>query len=356
MPVATQGSVKTLSPEEVVNLGSSIVLSNTYHLYLQPGIKLIEEMGGLHEFMRWHGPILTDSGGFQVFSMGSLMSVNNHGATFQSHVDGSRHLLTPEDTIDYQQRLGTDIMMCFDQCVGSNEDLALVRTAMNRTHIWAERCKNRHSSTTQTLFGIIQGGVSSKLREESLRYITDLNFSGYAIGGLAVGETKSEMYSMVQTMGRSLPKDKPRYLMGVGSPEDLVRCVSRGIDMFDCVLPSRVARNGAFFTKSGRMNIKSTKYRRESGPIDKNCDCYACTNFSSAYLHHLFKARELLGPRLTTIHNLRYIQLLMQEMRSVIQKGTFDTFATDFLNHYAATDEQARLKQKSGWLIAKCDA
>ena len=261
MPVATQGSVKGLTAQEVRNLGAAIILSNTYHLYLRPSIDLIQDMGGLHAFMGWDGPILTDSGGFQVFSMGSLISVNDKGVAFRSHVDGSPHLFTPEKAVEYQQRLGADIMMCLDQCVAANDREEMVRQAMATTHRWAVRCRQAYKSTHQALFGIVQGGISRKLREESARFITGLDFPGYGVGGLAVGETKAEMYQTVTYMDQVLPAERPRYLMGVGAPEDLVECVTRGMDLFDCALPTRVARNGACFTPMGRVNLTSARFR-----------------------------------------------------------------------------------------------
>ena len=353
MPVATQGSIKGLTVQEVRDLGAAMVLSNTYHLYLRPGIDLIQDMGGLHAFMGWDGPILTDSGGFQVFSMGSLIRVNDEGVAFRSHIEGSPHLFTPEKAVEYQQRLGTDIMMCLDQCVAASDREEMVQQAMTTTHRWAARCRQAHKSAHQALFGIVQGGVSRKLREESARFITGLDFPGYGIGGLAVGETKAEMYHMVTYMDQLLPTERPRYLMGVGAPEDLVESVARGMDLFDCALPTRVARNGAFFTPTGRVDLTSTRFREAKGPIDEKCDCYTCGNFTVAYLHHLFKARELLGLRLASIHNLRFVQRLMGEMRERILNGTFGAFARDFLATYQPTNEAARLAQKHRWLEMK---
>ena len=350
MPVATQGSVKGLTAQEVRVLGAAIVLSNTYHLYLRPGIDLIQDMGGLHAFMGWDGPILTDSGGFQVFSMGSLIRVNDKGVAFRSHIDGSPHLFTPEKAVEYQQRLGADIMMCLDQCVAANDREEMVQQAMATTHRWAVRCRQAYKSTHQALFGIVQGGISRKLREESARFITDLDFPGYGVGGLAVGETKAEMYQTVTYMDQVLPAERPRYLMGVGAPEDLVECVARGMDLFDCALPTRVARNGACFTPTGRVNLTSARFREGKGPIDEKCDCYTCGSFTVAYLRHLFKARELLGLRLASIHNLRFVQRLMEEMRKCILNGTFGGFARDFLATYQPTNEAARLAQKDRWL------
>lgn len=347
MPVATQGSVKGLTAKEVQDLGSAMILGNTYHLYLRPGVELIEQTGGLQTFMGWDGPILTDSGGFQIFSMSSLTKVSDEGVTFRSHIDGSLHLFTPEKAVDYQKRLGGDIIMCLDQCVSPNDGAAVVEQAMARTHRWALRCLQSHQGSDQALFGIVQGGTSSKLREESAKFITNLNFPGYAIGGLAVGETKDEMYRIVAFMDQLLPREKPRYLMGVGSPEDLVQCVARGIDLFDCALPTRVARNGALFTPSGRIDLKSSKFREQKTPIDPECDCYTCRDFSTSYLHHLFKGKELLGLRLASIHNLSFIQRLMRRMRESISNKTFDAFADDFLETYKPANESARLAHKN---------
>ncbi|MQF64573.1 tRNA guanosine(34) transglycosylase Tgt [SAR202 cluster bacterium AC-409-J13_OGT_754m] len=347
MPVATQGSVKSLSPTELTEVGAHIILSNAYHLYLRPGIDLIEDIGGLHNFMNWKGPILTDSGGYQVFSLGSLIDLNDEGVTFRSHIDGTRHLFTPENSISYQERLGVDIAMCLDQLVASNKGKELVKNAMQRTHKWAERCKTAHSSSQQALFGIVQGGVSKTLREQSAQFITNLEFDGYAIGGLAVGETKSDMYKIIDYMDNLLPRTTPRYLMGVGSPEDIVHSVMRGVDLFDCVLPTRVARNGALFTQTGRVDIMAPKYKRWFKPLEEDCVCYTCQNFTVAYIHHLFKSRELLAPRLATIHNLKFIMGLMKNIRSHIAEGTFQSYSQDFLGKYTPTNETSRLFHKN---------
>lgn len=347
MPVATQGSVKSLSPTELTEVGTHIILSNAYHLYLRPGIDLIEDIGGLHNFMNWNGPILTDSGGYQVFSLASLIDLNDEGVKFRSHIDGTRHLFTPENSIAYQERLGVDIAMCLDQLVASNKGKELIKNAMQRTHKWAERCKVAHNSSEQALFGIVQGGISETLREQSAQFITNLEFDGYAIGGLAVGETKSDMYKIIDYMDNLLPRTTPRYLMGVGSPEDIVNSVMRGVDLFDCVLPTRVARNGALFTKTGRVDIMSPKYKRLFKPLEEDCLCYTCQNFTVAYIHHLFKARELLGPRLATIHNLEFIMQLMKTLRTHIANRTLQLYAQDFLEKYAPTDETSRLFHKN---------
>ena len=357
MPVATQGSVKTLTPEEVRAVGARIILANAYHLYLRPGVEVVRELGGLHDFTGWDGPILTDSGGFQAFSMGSLKKVTDDGIIFRSHIDGSEHVFTPEAAILHQQGLGADIAMCFDQCVAYGESQEAVRRAMERTHRWALSCKEAHaraeSASHQAIFGIVQGGVFPDLRTESAEHIVSLGFDGYAVGGLAVGEAKKPMYEVTEQMGAVLPQDRPRYLMGVGSPEDLVECVGRGMDLFDCALPTRVARNGALFTDAGRVDISASRFRQAAGPLQQDCDCYTCRGFSAAYLHHLFKSRELLGMRLASIHNLRYVLRLMEEMGAAIVEGGFASFSDRFLRTYKPTDESARLSQKEAWMEAR---
>jgi len=350
LPVASQGTVKTLTPEELKDLGIAIILSNTYHLYLRPGIDVIEKLGGLHRYMGWDGPILTDSGGYQVFSLARLCKVTNDGVIFRSHIDGSEHRLTPELVIELQQKLGADIIMTLDECPAVNASLAKMREAVDRTSRWAERCKKHHRSPGQLLFGIVQGGTSTQLRQQSAKAITSLDFPGYAIGGLSIGEPKELTWSMVDETVLSLPPDKPRYLMGVGSPEDIIEGVSRGIDLFDSALPTRVARNGALFTLQGRQNIRKAVYKAKKGPVDAGCDCYTCRTFSAAYLHHLFKCDELLAYRLATIHNLRFIIRLMQKIEAAIQQGTFTAFKNDFLSQYQVTDEEVRLTQKQKWL------
>ena len=357
MPVATQATVKTLTPEEVVSLGASIVLSNAYHLYLRPGVEAIKRLGGLHHFMGWSRPILTDSGGFQAFSMGSLRRVDDSGIRFRSHIDGSEHQFTPELATRNQEALGVDIMMCLDQCITYGATRDEVTQAMRRTHQWAEICYQTHASSetaaTQAQFGIVQGGTFPDLRDESARFVTSIPFDGYAIGGLAVGESKSQMYEVTQQVAEQLPADRPRYLMGVGSPEDLVESVARGVDMFDCVLPTRVARNGALFTQRGRVNILNRRFADLDQPLETNCDCYTCRNFSAAYLWHLFKAREILGLRLATVHNLRFILRLMTDLRDAILEERFDQFRGAFLSTYQPTDEVIRQKQKQKWLRAR---
>ena len=351
MPVATQGSVKTVTPQELRSLGATLLLGNTYHLYLHD-IETVRDLGGLGRFMGWDGPTLTDSGGFQVYSLSGRAKITDDGVEFRSHIDGSRHLFTPKKVIDYQERLGADIIMSLDQCLAYTDDKDAVRDAIERTHRWAEICREAHSRDDQALFGIVQGGVFEDLREESASYIKGLDFPGYAIGGLAVGEPKSIMYPLVEHTAGLLPEDKPRYLMGVGSPEDLVHCVARGVDMFDCALPTRVARNGALFTGRGRLDIRSAVFRGSGSPVEDGCDCYTCTHFTAGYLHHLFKAKELLGLRLATIHNLRFVVRLMADMRAAIERGGFDLFAREFLDAYRPADETARLEQSRNRLAS----
>lgn len=359
MPVATQATVKGLTFDEVRGLGAQTVLSNAYHLYLRPGVARVRDAGGLHRFMGWDGPILTDSGGYQAFSMGSLRRVSDDGIAFQSHIDGSRHFFTPQSAIEHQHGIGADIIMCFDQCVFSDGAPAAVRAAMERTHRWAEVCYETHyaapdaNAARPALFGIVQGGVIPELRAESTAFITGIPFDGYAIGGLAVGETKSEMHRVTEQVCAGLPAGKPRYLMGVGAPEDLVNSVARGVDLFDCVLPTRVARNGALFTPDGRVNISNRRYAEMDAPLDAACDCYTCCNYSAAYLRHLFKAREMLGPRLASLHNLRFILRLMAAMRDAIIAGRFAEYRADFLARYRPTDESRRQTQKHRWVIGR---
>ncbi|MBF8268015.1 MAG: queuine tRNA-ribosyltransferase [Dehalococcoidia bacterium] len=353
MPVATQGSVKALAPDDLMSLGAEILLCNTYHLMLRPGIEVIHGLGGLHSFMGWQGPILTDSGGFQTFSLGRLQRVSEEGVLFRSHIDGSSHLLSPEMSVEYQARLGVDIAMVLDECAPYGVEEAQVRHAMDVTHRWARRCQEVRRPEGQALFAIVQGGVSSALRLESAASLVSMGFDGYAVGGLSVGEPKATMYRVVSLMGETLPHNKPRYLMGVGSPEDLVECVARGIDLFDCALPSRVARNGGLLTRRGRLNVDNAPFRERPGPIEDGCDCYTCRSFSLAYLHHLFRAKELLAYRLATIHNLRFVVRLMEEMRRAIAAGAFAPFRERFLSEYRVTDEEVRRFQKERWIEAQ---
>ncbi|MBI4298650.1 MAG: tRNA guanosine(34) transglycosylase Tgt [Chloroflexi bacterium] len=353
MPVATQGSVKAVDPFDLKGLGATILLANTYHLYLRPGIEVIRRQGGLHSFMSWDGPILTDSGGFQGYSLEHLRQIGEEGITFKSHIDGSVHLLTPEAAIDYQESLGVDIAMALDVCPPYGGGKADLDESMQITHRWAIRCLERHTNKKQALFGIIQGGSFADLRAESAEFLTSLDFPGYAIGGLSVGEPKEMMYRMAQFTTGLLPNGKPRYLMGVGSPEDLVECVARGIDLFDCALPTRIARNSALFVHTGRLNIDTAPYREQEGPIEEGCDCFTCQHFSAAYLHHLFRARELLAYRLATIHNLRFVIRLMEEMREAIFCGAFEEYRQRFHKRFIPPDETVRIIQKEKWLEAQ---
>ncbi len=343
-PVGTQATVKAVTPRDLRTLGASLILSNTYHLYMRPGDKLIAEMGGLHRFMGWDGAILTDSGGFQVFSLGALRVVDDEGVTFRSHLDGSTHRFTPEKSIQIQHHLGADIIMCFDECPPPL-DREVVQAACERTHAWAKRCVEEHQrsgdSTRQALFGIVQGGIFPDLRAWSARTLTQLNFPGYAVGGLAVGETKTQMLTTLEQTVPLLPPDRPRYLMGVGSPEDLVTGVARGIDIFDCVLPTRVARNGSALTRRGRINMRNLQYASDSAPLEEGCQCYACLNFSKAYIRHLVKANEILGHHLLTLHNLHLLITLMREMRAAIINDTFNQYAADFLANYRPSSKEA---------------
>ncbi len=330
MPVGTQGSVKAISPDELWQTGAEIILSNTYHLYLRPGHTLIESLGGLHRFMGWNGPILTDSGGFQVYSLARLRRISEEGVVFQSHLDGSRHFIGPEQAMDIQRALGSDIAMAFDECVSYPAEYEYVEQSVQLTSRWAERCRDHMKSTDQALFGIVQGGVYRDLREKSVRDLVPLGFDGYALGGLAVGEDRDTRLRVIREAIQMLPDDKPVYLMGVGAPEDLVESVALGVDMFDCVMPTRNARNGTLFTDRGRMTIKNARYSDDERPVDEQCDCYTCTHFSRAYLRHLFLARELLAYRLNTIHNLRYYARLMTGLRDAIKHARLDAFKKAF--------------------------
>jgi len=337
MPVGTQATVKSMAPEELQTLGAEIILSNTYHLYLRPGHNLIAEAGGLHRFMHWDKPILTDSGGFQVFSLGPLRKITDDGVTFQSHIDGSRHTFTPEKAMEIQNALGSDIMMAFDECAPYPCDYEAAEKAVQRTTRWAERCKDAHARPgDQALFGIVQGNMYADLRKQSAQELAAMDFPGYGIGGLSVGEPKPLMYEMLEGMMPYMPVQKPRYLMGVGSPDCLVEGVLRGVDMFDCVLPTRTARTGTFMVKTGKINILNAKYERDFSPLDSECDCYCCQNYTRAYLRHLFKAGEILGARLASWHNLRFLVRLMQDARQAIQEDRFLDFRNEFMAGYGA--------------------
>ncbi|MEZ4642407.1 MAG: tRNA guanosine(34) transglycosylase Tgt [Chloroflexota bacterium] len=335
-PVGTQATVKALRPADLHELGATLVLSNTYHLYLRPGDELVRDLGGLHQFMQWPGPMLTDSGGFQVFSLSATRKIDADGVTFQSHLDGSRHRFTPERSIAIQENLGADIIMAFDECPPPT-DYEYVKQSLTRTHPWLERCLAAKSRSDQALFGIVQGGIFPDLREASARFMIPLDLPGYAIGGLAVGETKAQMAATLDVLHPILPQEKPRYLMGVGAPEDLVNGVLRGVDIFDCVLPTRLARHNSAFVLGGRLNLRNAQYERDPAPIAADCTCYTCQHFSRAYLRHLVKANEILGHILLTTHNVHFLLDLMRQIRQAIHAGQFRTFADDFLQHYPAS-------------------
>ncbi|GAW92706.1 tRNA guanosine(34) transglycosylase Tgt [Calderihabitans maritimus] len=334
MPVGTQATVKAMSPEELEEIGAQIILSNTYHLYLRPGAEIIKEAGGLHRFMHWNHPILTDSGGFQVFSLADLRQINDEGVTFRSHIDGSSHFLSPEKATEIQMALGSDIAMCFDECPPYPASYEQVEKAVKRTSSWAERCLEAHRREDQALFGIVQGGVFRDLRERSAAELTALDFPGYAIGGLSVGEPKRLMYEVLDYTVPLLPASKPRYLMGVGTPDALLEGVKKGVDMFDCVLPTRVARNGLALTSSGKVVVRNARYARDYEPLDPECDCYVCRNYTRAYIRHLLKANEILGLRLTTYHNLYFLIRLMAKIRTAVMEGYFLKFAEEFMAKY----------------------
>ena len=353
LPVGSQGTVKTLTPADLKDIGLPMILANTYHLYLRPGVDVIERMGGLHKFMGWDGAILTDSGGYQVFSLARLCQVSDRGVTFRSHIDGSQHRITPELAVQFQETLGADVMMTLDECPAYGDSLEKVEIATDRTHQWAERCLEARQRSDQVLYAIVQGGVFPQLRRQSAQYLTSLGFPGYAIGGLSIGEPRKVTLAMIEETVALLPQGKPRYLMGIGSPEDLIEAVARGVDIFDSALPTRVARNGAFFTRQGRHNIRNAVYGQMEQPLDPDCDCYTCRNFSAAYLHHLFGCEELLAYRLATIHNLSFIYNLMVKIRGAILDGTFSSLREEFLATYRPTDEQVRLAQKKKWLESR---
>ena len=334
MPVGTAAVVKAMTSREMEEIGTQILLSNTYHLHLRPGEDLVAEAGGLHRFMDWHKPILTDSGGFQVFSLAGIRTIAEEGVTFQSHLDGSRQFIGPETSMDIQQKLGADIAMAFDVCSPYPCDHETAKANMERTHRWARRCKDYHTREDQALFGIVQGAFYKDLRMESAKTLSDMDFIGYGIGGLSVGEPKPIMYEMLEEMMPYMPTGKPRYLMGVGTPDCLIEGVLRGIDMFDCVLATRIARNGTALTSAGRLVVRNAQYARDFGPIDPECDCYACTHFSRAYVRHLIKAGEITGGRLLSIHNLRFLIRLMERIRQAIAEDRFLDFRKEFYAKY----------------------
>lgn len=339
MPVGTQAAVKAMRPEQVRELGAEIILSNTYHLYLRPGHELIREAGGLHRFMNWNRAILTDSGGFQVFSLGQLRKITEEGVRFQSHIDGSRHILTPEKAVEIQNALGSDIMMAFDECAPYPADREYIRDSMERTLRWLERCKAAHRNRErQSLFAIMQGGMYRDLRRECAERMVEMDFPGYAIGGLSVGEPKEQMLEILDDCVDYLPQDRPRYLMGVGTPDYLFEAVERGIDMCDCVEPTRIARHGLATTSRGRINIKNARFERDFGPLDPECDCYTCRNYSRAYVRHVFKAGEMMSAMLLSNHNLHFLINMMAEMRKAIEEDRFTEFKKEFYDKYYGTE------------------
>jgi len=330
MPVGTQGTIKAATHKDLKEIGVQMILSNAYHLYLRPGDDLIKEMGGIHRFSGWDNPILTDSGGYQIFSLGVLRRLRSDGVEFQSHIDGSRHFLTPERVVEIQKNIGSDIWMCLDECVPYPSTYEYTEKSVELTSSWAKRCKDAKKNGDGILFGIIQGGFYEDLRIKSARDLIDMDFDGYALGGLSVGEPKSLMWEMVDAVIGLLPEDKPRYLMGLGFPEDIVEGVKRGIDMFDCIIPTRVARNGGLFTWEGKINIKNAKYQKDKRPIDENCGCYTCRAYSRAYLRHLIVSHELTSFYLNTLHNIYFYNELLKKIREAIKEDRFDRFYEDF--------------------------
>lgn len=334
MPVGTQATVKAMSPDELIELGATIILSNTYHLYLRPGHEVIREAGGLHAFMNWQRPILTDSGGFQVMSLSALRQITEEGVWFRSHHDGSKHLFTPEKVVAIQEALGSDIMMCLDECPPYPADYAYVKASLERTTRWAARCKAAQTRGDLNLFGIVQGGMYPDLRTQSAEELVALDFPGYAIGGLSVGEPKPLMYEMLAHTVPLLPADRPRYLMGVGSPDAIFAAIAEGVDMFDCVLPTREARHGRVFTRTGPLTVRNARYARDFTPLDPECSCYVCRNYTRAYVRHLLHADEVLGVRLTTWHNLHFLLQMMQEIRTAIEEDRFAAYRDAFCSRY----------------------
>ncbi|MEG2561306.1 MAG: tRNA guanosine(34) transglycosylase Tgt [Clostridia bacterium] len=334
MPVGTNATVKGLTPRDVEETKASIILANTFHLYLRPGEDLVAKAGGLHNFMQWNKPILTDSGGFQVFSLSKLRKINDDGVTFSSYIDGSKHFMSPEKAIQIENKLGADIIMAFDECTEGNADYAESRTALRRTNLWLDRCYKEHKNENQMLFPIVQGNMYKDLRIESVKRALDYAKCGFSIGGLSVGEPKPVMYEMLDTLREFYPVDQPRYLMGVGSPDCLVEGVLRGIDMFDCVIPTRMARNGTAFTRNGNLTIRNATFAEDFLPVEEGCDCYCCRNFSRAYIRHLIKSDEILGGVLLSIHNIRFLTKLMEDIRQSIWEDRFGDFYKDFVSKY----------------------
>ena len=334
MPVGTQATVKTLSPEEIKQMHAGIILSNTYHLWLRPGADIVKKAGGLHKFINYDGPILTDSGGFQVFSLAKPKDISEEGVEFKSHINGDKLFLTPEKSIEIQNKLDSDIAMCFDECPPYPVTHEYMQKSVERTIRWAKRCKETHKNSNQSLFGIVQGGEFADLRKYSVEETVKIDFDGYSIGGTSVGEDKNTMYKMIDYAVKYLPSNKARYLMGVGEPTDILEGVERGIDMFDCVLPTRLARHGHAFTRMGKINLKNAKYKEDFNPIDNTCDCYACQNYTKAYIRHLIVAKETFGQRLISIHNLRFLIKLTEEIRQAIKEDRFLEYKTNFLDKY----------------------
>lgn len=341
MPVGTLATVKTMSPEELKQMDAQIILSNTYHLFIRPGHELIQEAGGLHKFMNWDRPILTDSGGFQVFSLSSIRKITEEGVEFRSHLNGDKLFISPEKSIEIQNALGSDIIMAFDECPPAAAEYEYVKKSLERTSRWAERClKNHRRPNEQGMFGIVQGGMFKELRKQSAAELTSMDFPGYAIGGLSVGEPKSVMYEVLEELTPQLPGNKPRYLMGVGSPDALIQGAIRGVDMFDCVLPTRIARNGTTMTSMGRLVVRNAQYARDFDPLDPKCNCYTCTHYSKAYIRHLIKADETFGIRLTTIHNLHFLLELMRKVRQAIRDDRLLDFKEEFFEQYGLNDDE----------------
>ncbi len=334
MPVGTQATVKFLAPEDLRNIKAGIILANTYHLWLRPGADILEKAGGIHRFMNYDGPILTDSGGFQVFSLADRRKISEEGVTFRSHLDGSRLFMSPEDSIYIQEKIGSDIAMSFDECIPYPSEYKYVKESMERTLRWAKRGKMAHTRQDQALFGIVQGGEFADLREYCAKALTEMDFDGYSIGGTSVGEDKKTMYQMIDYSIKDLPKDKPRYLMGVGAVNDILEGIERGVDMFDCVLPTRIARHGTLMTSKGRINIKKQIYKDDFSPLDNECDCECCRNYTKAYLNHLFRANEGLGNRLMSIHNLRFLIRLVEGAREAIRQDRFLEYKKEILTKY----------------------
>jgi len=350
MPVATQASVKSLDSFELNNIGYNLILSNIYHMAARPGINYLKDFGGIHKFMNWKGLILTDSGGFQGYSLSHRVKVKDDGIIFQSHLDGKEIYFKPKQVVRYQEDIGSNIMMPLDICLPKKASLNELKEAVETTYLWAKESITARTTIDSKLFGIVQGGTNLELREISAKKITSLDFDGFAYGGLGVGEDKELMMNALQSVNELLPENKPRYLMGIGSPDDLIKSIRNGFDMFDCVLPTRIARNGSLFTEKGRINIFNAKYKNIDKPIEEKCKCYSCENYSLAYIHHLFKSKELLGYRISSIHNLAFLYNLMSVTRKMIKNSNFSLFATDFLKEYRSTDPQIQAEQKSKWI------